>query len=105
MIWIYFTVGVAGHEIAHYLVARSLGLNARFFAKWYGVGVKYWVGDGETRYPTKTEVCLVCAAGPLFNLTVAFLYPRAAFVNITILIVALLPIKGSDGWKIIKSLH
>lgn len=95
-------LGVVLHELAHALMAVSLGLRVKgvvICAK--GIGVRREPG-------TQRQNAAIALAGPLVNLTLCVLlwaHPAAVAANAVLCIVNLLPIAGSDGLRVIQSLR
>jgi Zn-dependent protease len=92
-------VAMVFHEAAHIFCALALGLKV----KKVGVG---WKGMFTVRDPgLPQENLLISLAGPLMNLALLVFWhwePTFGLANLCTGLVNLLPIKGSDGSRILR---
>jgi len=94
------------HELAHTLVAYLLAVPV------HGVGIKFVGAYTHRRYASRRlHDVLIASAGPLANLVLmlaSFFVPRMgvwlAEWNFGIAFVNLLPLPGTDGYRILKTL-
>ena len=98
---VWFAVGLAAHELAHYFAARALGLHARFVPR-RGLCVAYWQGDGSIRVIPRDRI-VVSLAGPAANVLLAALVPGALIPNLLLAALNLLALPGSDGTRAVTA--
>jgi len=95
------------HEVGHMLAAIALGVPVREFGLCWRGAYNRRALSGSRR----TEI-LICLAGPLTNLFLAFtlhylpvIGNQLALCNLMFCIVNLLPIPSSDGLRILRNIH
>lgn len=94
------------HELAHVAVARRLGVPV------YGIGIKLMGAYTRRRYARRPEQdALIAAAGPAASLALVLataMIPKVglwvAVWNMCIVLLNVLPVPGSDGERIVRSL-
>ena len=94
-------VALVLHEGAHAAVTCARGLRVKgVVISWKGIGVRRERG-------TDLDTALIAAAGPLLNLALAALSHNSESMlvgNLIVGIINLLPVPGSDGWKVLSYL-
>lgn len=92
-------IAMALHEIGHILMARAVGIKVR------RVGLS-WQGMYTVREPgPPAKNLLVSFAGPLANLLLMLLWPWLpifSLANFCVGVCNLLPIRGSDGDRMLR---
>lgn len=94
------------HELAHVAAARWLGVPV------YGIGIKIMGAYTRRRYASRPgHDALIAAAGPLASLVLVLatvLIPKVglwvAVWNACVVMLNVLPVPGSDGERIVRSL-
>lgn len=85
------------HEAGHVLTACAFGLKIK------AVGINRRGRPYSRMEPgTAEQNCLISLGGPLLNFFLALVFWRTGFglFNLVFGLVNLLPIRGSDGWRV-----
>jgi Zn-dependent protease len=116
-----FALSILAHELGHYLAARGLGADVEGITLNFAGGFVEFVDDASL---TRSSFALIVVAGPLVTaifLAGAYWLSRlevgdsatgvvaeqmlnvALLINAVTLVVNLLPIRGLDGWQLLRS--
>jgi Zn-dependent protease len=102
-VWVCIFVAIIVHEAGHFIMAQLRGVRVK------RVGIS-WMGPYLVRERgSRTDTVLIAAAGPATNLLV-FVWSLmtgdgiSAAVQLLLAVTNLLPIAGSDGYRIVREL-
>jgi len=98
-VYLSFYIFVILHELAHILIAVILKVNIKEVNLLpFGVNAKF------DFYNHKVKEIIIASAGPIFSMTMAFIFKQYFIENLFIFITNIIPIYPLDGGRILKNL-